>query len=124
MEYAVEMLNIMKTYPGIVANDNVTMLVKKGEIHALLGENSSGKSTLIGILSGLTVADAGTIKINGREVAVRSAADAGRLGIGVVYQDMKLVETMTVLENIFLGAEDTKLGFCTARKRGRQYRNW
>jgi simple sugar transport system ATP-binding protein len=116
MDYAIEMLNIMKTYPGIVANDNVTMLVKKGEIHALLGENSSGKSTLIGILSGLIVPDAGTIKIDGRQAVLKNAADAGRLGIGTVYQDMKLVETMTVLENIFLGAEDTRFGFLYRKK--------
>jgi simple sugar transport system ATP-binding protein len=116
MDYAIEMLNIMKTYPGIVANDNVTMLVKKGEIHALLGENSSGKSTLIGILSGLIVPDAGTIKIDGRQAVLKNAADAGRLGIGTVYQDMKLAETMTVLENIFLGAEDTRFGFLYRKK--------
>lgn len=119
MEYAVEMLNIMKTYPGIVANDNVTLLVKSGEIHALLGENSSGKSTLIDILSGMMIPDAGVIKIGGKETAIKSAADASRLGIGVVYQTMKLVETMTVLENIFLGTEDTKAGFLY-RKRARE----
>lgn len=108
MEYAVEMLNIRKEFPGIVANDNVTLRLKKGEVHALLGENGAGKSTLMGMLFGMYQPDRGTIKINGKEVKITNPNVANELGIGMVHQHFKLVENFTVTENIILGCEPTK----------------
>lgn len=116
MDYVIEMLNITKTFPGIIANDNISLLVKKGEIHALLGENGAGKSTLMSILFGLYKADSGVIKLNGSEVVINNPNDANALGIGMVHQHFKLVGNFTVLENIVLGAEDSKAGFLTLRK--------
>ncbi|MBP1888740.1 simple sugar transport system ATP-binding protein [Clostridium moniliforme] len=108
MEYAVEMLNIRKEFPGIVANDNVTLRLKKGEVHALLGENGAGKSTLMGMLFGMYQPDRGTIKINGKEVKITNPNVANELGIGMVHQHFKLVENFTVTENIILGCEPRK----------------
>ncbi len=105
MEYAVEMLNITKEFPGIKANDNVTLQVEKGSIHALLGENGAGKSTLMSILFGLYQPTSGIIKINGNEVSINDPNDANRLGIGMVHQHFKLVDCFTVTENIILGKE-------------------
>ncbi|MBY0754386.1 ABC transporter ATP-binding protein [Clostridium sardiniense] len=105
MEYAVEMLNIRKEFPGIVANDNVTLQLRKGEVHALLGENGAGKSTLMGMLFGMYQPDRGTIKINGKEVKITNPNKANDLGIGMVHQHFKLVENFTVTENIILGCE-------------------
>ncbi|MDO4548073.1 MAG: ABC transporter ATP-binding protein [Clostridia bacterium] len=110
-EYIIEMLNITKQFPGIKANDNVTLQLKKGEIHALLGENGAGKSTLMSVLFGLYQPESGIIKKNGQEVKINNPNDATALGIGMVHQHFKLVEVFTVLENIILGAEDTKHGF-------------
>ncbi len=107
----IEMLNITKIFPGIIANDNVSLLVKQGEIHALLGENGAGKSTLMSVLFGLYQPESGQIKINGEPVNISNPNDANRLGIGMVHQHFKLVGNFTVLENIVLGAEDTKFGF-------------
>ncbi|MFV0394933.1 MAG: ABC transporter ATP-binding protein [Coprobacillaceae bacterium] len=111
MEYVIEMLNITKEFPGIKANDDVTVQLKKGEIHALLGENGAGKSTLMSILFGLYQPDGGVIKINGEEVKIDNPNDANKYGIGMVHQHFKLVHNFTVLENIVLGVEDTKNGF-------------
>lgn len=111
MEYVIEMLNITKEFPGIKANDNVTVQLKKGEIHALLGENGAGKSTLMSILFGLYQPDEGIIKINGEEVRIDDPNDANKYAIGMVHQHFKLVHNFTVLENIILGVEDTKNGF-------------
>ncbi len=111
MEYIVEMLNITKEFPGIKANDNVTLQLKKGEIHALLGENGAGKSTLMSILFGLYKPDGGTIRVRGNEVRINNPNDANRLGIGMVHQHFKLVHNFTVAENIVLGMEETKHGF-------------
>ncbi len=108
MEYAVEMLNIRKEFPGIVANDNVTLQLRKGEVHALLGENGAGKSTLMGMLFGMYQPDRGTIKINGKEVKITNPNKANNLGIGMVHQHFKLVENFTVTENIILGCEPKK----------------
>lgn len=107
MDYVIEMLNITKTFPGIKANDNVTLQLKKGEIHALLGENGAGKSTLMSILFGLYTADGGRILKDGKEVKIENPNDANRLGIGMVHQHFKLVHNFTVLENIVLGSETT-----------------
>jgi general nucleoside transport system ATP-binding protein len=108
MEYVVEMLNIRKEFPGIIANDNVTLQLKKGEIHALLGENGAGKSTLMGMLFGMYSPEAGIIKVNGKEVNISSPNVANDLGIGMVHQHFKLVENFTVTENIILGLEPKK----------------
>jgi simple sugar transport system ATP-binding protein len=110
MDYLIEMNGITKVFPGIVANDDVTLQLKKGEIHALLGENGAGKSTLMSILFGLYQAEKGVIKKNGSAVHINGPNDAGRLGIGMVHQHFKLVHNFTVLENIILGAETVKYG--------------
>jgi len=111
MEYIVEMLNITKEFPGIKANDNVTLQLKKGEIHALLGENGAGKSTLMSVLFGLYVPEEGMIKVRDEEVKIQNPNDANEYGIGMVHQHFKLVHNFTVVENIVLGYEDTKRGF-------------
>ena len=109
--YAIEMLNITKRFPGIVANDNITLQLKKGEIHALLGENGAGKSTLMSVLFGLYRPEEGVIKKDGQVVEIRDPNDANALGIGMVHQHFKLVECFTVLDNIIMGVEPCKHGF-------------
>lgn len=107
MEYIIEMLNIRKEFPGIVANDNITLQLKPQEIHALLGENGAGKSTLMSVLFGLYKPEKGIIKIRGEEVKVSNPNIATELGIGMVHQHFKLIDTFTVTENIILGMEET-----------------
>ena len=110
--YAIEMLHITKRFPGIIANDDITLQLKKGEIHALLGENGAGKSTLMSVLFGLYQPEVGTIKKDGVEVKINNPNDANALGIGMVHQHFKLVECFTVLDNIIMGVEPVgKLGF-------------
>ncbi len=111
MEYIIEMLNIVKEFPGIRANDDITLQVKKGEIHALLGENGAGKSTLMSVLFGMYKPESGTIKLRGQEVHISGPKMANELGIGMVHQHFKLVHNFTVLQNIILGVETTKNGF-------------
>ena len=108
--YAIEMLNITKRFPGIIANDNITLQLKRGEIHALLGENGAGKSTLMSVLFGLYQPEEGVIKKDGKEVKINDPNDANDLGIGMVHQHFKLVECFTVLDNIILGVEPNKYG--------------
>lgn len=108
MEYIIEMLNIRKEFTGIVANDNITLQVKPGEIHALLGENGAGKSTLMSVLFGLYQPDAGSIKVRDKDVKITNPNIANDLGIGMVHQHFKLVHNFTVTENIILGREATK----------------
>jgi simple sugar transport system ATP-binding protein len=105
MSHVIEMLNIRKEFPGIVANDDITLQVEQGEIHAILGENGAGKSTLMSILFGLYHADKGQIKVRGEEVSINSPNDANDLGIGMVHQHFQLVHNYTVTENIILGKE-------------------
>ena len=109
--YAIEMLNITKRFPGIIANDNITLQLKKGEIHALLGENGAGKSTLMSVLFGLYQPEEGVIKKDGQVVSIKDPNDANALDIGMVHQHFKLVECFSVLDNIIMGAEPTKCGF-------------
>ena len=109
--YAIEMLNITKRFPGIIANDNITLQLKTGEIHALLGENGAGKSTLMSVLFGLYQPEEGIIKKDGVEVSIRNPNDANALHIGMVHQHFKLVECFSVLDNIILGVEPTHMGF-------------
>ena len=119
-EYAIEMLHITKRFPGIVANDDITLQLKKGEIHALLGENGAGKSTLMSVLFGLYQPEEGQIKKNGKVVEIKDPNDANALGIGMVHQHFKLVECFSVLDNIIMGVEPCKHGFLqkdAARKR-------
>ena len=110
-DFVIEMLHITKEFPGIKANDDITLQLRKGEVHALLGENGAGKSTLMSVLFGLYQPEAGKILKNGKEVAVRNPNDANVLGIGMVHQHFKLVECFSVLDNIILGVEPNKLGF-------------
>ena len=109
-EYVIEMLNITKRFPGIVANDNITLQLKKGEIHALLGENGAGKSTLMSVLFGLYQPEEGEIRKDGKKVDIQDPNDANELGIGMVHQHFKLVECFSVLDNIMLGVETTTKG--------------
>lgn len=109
--YAIEMLHITKRFPGIIANDDITLQLKKGEIHALLGENGAGKSTLMSVLFGLYQPEEGEIRKDGKKVAINDPNDANDLGIGMVHQHFKLVECFSVLDNIILGVETTKGGF-------------
>ncbi len=104
------MRNITKTFPGIKANDDITLQLRRGEIHALLGENGAGKSTLMSVLFGLYQPDSGEIYKDGKKVHIRNPNDANALGIGMVHQHFKLVEVFSVLDNIILGAEDTTCG--------------
>ncbi len=105
------MKNITKVFPGVIANDNITLQLKQGEIHALLGENGAGKSTLMSVLFGLYQPEEGEIFKNGVKVDISDPNDANNLGIGMVHQHYKLVDVFTVLDNIILGAETTKNGF-------------
>jgi ABC-type uncharacterized transport system ATPase subunit len=111
MTLALEMRDITKRFPGVLANDHINFQLQKGEIHALLGENGAGKSTLMNILYGLYSQDAGQILINDREVTISEPTDAIRLGIGMVHQHFMLIPVMTVTENIILGTEIVKNGF-------------
>ncbi len=110
-EYVIEMLHITKEFPGIRANDDITLQLRKGEIHALLGENGAGKSTLMSVLFGMYQPEEGEIRKNGEPVKINDPNDATALGIGMVHQHFKLVDVFTVLDNIILGAETTKFGF-------------
>lgn len=110
-EYVIEMLNITKEFPGIKANDNITLQIKKGEIHALLGENGAGKSTLMSVLFGMYQPEEGVIKKNGEIVKIADPNDANALRIGMVHQHFKLVECFSVLDNIILGVEPNVAGF-------------
>lgn len=119
-DYVVEMRGITKRFPGIVANDHVDLQIRKGEIHALLGENGAGKSTLMSILFGFYRADEGQIFIRGREEKISSPNRAYELGIGMVHQHFQLIDRFTVTENIMLGMEPVKGAFIdykTARKK-------
>ncbi len=115
-DYIIEMLNITKEFPGIIANDNITLRLKKGEIHALLGENGAGKSTLMSVLFGMYEPEKGEIRKNGKVVKIKNPKDATMLNIGMVHQHFKLVDVFSVLDNIILGSETVKLGFLQKRK--------
>lgn len=119
-KYIIEMLNIRKEFPGIVANDDITLQLKKGEIHALLGENGAGKSTLMSVLFGLYQPEKGEIRKNGEVVKINNPNDANDLGIGMVHQHFKLVEIFSVLENIILGVEPNKMGFLQKKEARRR----
>ena len=119
-QYVIEMLHITKEFPGIRANDDITLQLKKGEIHALLGENGAGKSTLMSVLFGLYQPEGGEIRKNGVRVEINDPNDATALNIGMVHQHFKLVDVFTVLDNIILGAETTKMGFIQKKEARRK----
>ena len=119
-EYVIEMLHITKEFPGIKANDDITLQLRRGEIHALLGENGAGKSTLMSVLFGLYQPEEGVIKKNGEVVKINDPNDATALGIGMVHQHFKLIDVFTVLDNIILGAETTKIGFLQKKEARRK----
>ena len=110
-DYIIEMNHITKRFPGIVANDDVSIQVKKGEIYALLGENGAGKSTLMSMLFGMYEPDEGEIIIRGEKVKIESPNHATRLNIGMVHQHFKLVSNYTIAENIVMGMEPVKKTF-------------
>jgi ABC-type uncharacterized transport system ATPase subunit len=110
MTYAVELDNITKQFPGVIANDRVTFQVQQGEVHALVGENGAGKSTLMNILYGIHRPDSGEIRIKGQPVTFHSPRDAIAHGQGMVHQHFMLVPSYTVAENIVLGYEPRKYG--------------
>ena len=119
-DYIIEMIGITKRFPGIVANDGITLRLRRGEIHALLGENGAGKSTLMSVLFGLYQAEEGEIRKNGKKVEITNPNDATALGIGMVHQHFMLVDVFSVLDNIILGSESIKNGFLdrkSARKK-------
>jgi simple sugar transport system ATP-binding protein len=105
-----ELRGITKQFPGVLANDHIDFDLRRGEVHALLGENGAGKSTLMSILYGLYTADSGEILMNGKPVAISSPKDAIELGIGMVHQHFMLIPVMTVTENIVLAQEPTHAG--------------
>ncbi len=115
-DFVIEMRHITKEFPGIIANDDITLQLKRGEIHALLGENGAGKSTLMSVLFGLYQPEKGEILKNGQVVKISNPNDATALGIGMVHQHFKLVEVFSVLDNIILGAEPNKAGFLTKKE--------
>lgn len=108
--YAIEMLNITKKFGDFYANKDITIQIKRNEIHALLGENGAGKSTLMSVLFGMYHQEEGVIKLNGKEVEVKDPKHANELGIGMVHQHFKLIKNFTVTENIILGMEEIKNG--------------
>src|SRR5450759_3379365 len=118
-----ELRDITKIFPGVVANDHVSMVLEKGEIVALLGENGAGKSTLMNVVYGLLSSDGGEVLIDGAPVRIRSPRDAIDLGVGMVHQHFMLVEPLTVTENIVIGREPARFGviaFAAARARVRE----
>ena len=108
MAPAIELVGITKTFPGVLANDDVNLLVEEGEIHAICGENGAGKSTLMKILYGMQAADEGRMLVRGEEVEFSSPAEAIDHGIGMVHQHFMLADQLTVLENVILGAEPVR----------------
>ena len=119
-DFVIEMLHITKEFPGIKANDDITLQLRRGEIHALLGENGAGKSTLMSVLFGLYQPDEGVIRKDGKDVEINNPNDATALHIGMVHQHFKLIDVFTVLDNIILGAEDTHMGFLSRKKARRK----
>ncbi|WP_371581412.1 ABC transporter ATP-binding protein [Streptomyces sp. NBC_01314] len=120
---AVELLGITKRYPGTLANDSVDLTIRPGEIHALMGENGAGKSTLMSVLYGMERPDAGTIRMDGREVTFAGPADAMAAGLGMVHQSFKLFDSLTVAENVVYAAEPRRFGLvdrAAARRRVRE----
>ena len=102
--------NVSKEFPGVKALTDVSFFLKKGEVHALVGENGAGKSTLMKILSGAYIKDSGTIEFNGKEVDITGPRVSERLGIAIIYQELNLIKRVSVAENVFLGRYPIKKG--------------
>ena len=117
-DYVIEMLHITKEFPGIKANDDITLQLRRGEVHALLGENGAGKSTLMSVLFGLYQPEQGKILKDGKEVQIRNPNDANALGIGMVHQHFKLVDVFSAADNIWMGAQEA--GFVLKKDRYRK----
>ncbi len=119
-DVAVELHGITKRFPGVVANRDINIVVKRGQVHAIVGENGAGKSTLMKILYGMQRPDEGTIAVDGREVSFHSPSDAIDAGVGMVHQHFMLADNLTVLENVVLGSEPSRAGlldFGAAKRR-------
>jgi len=114
-DVVVRLEGIAKRFPGVVANRDVSLAIRRGEVHAVVGENGAGKSTLMKILYGMQKPDEGTITVDGRQIRFKSPSDAIDVGIGMVHQHFMLADNLTVLENVVLGAEPTRLGFLDSR---------
>ena len=114
-QYAIEMRGITKTFGSVVANHDISLNLRKGEILALLGKNGSGKTTLMNMLSGIYKPDAGEILVEGKPAAIDSPEDAKKLGIGMVHQHFKLVDVFSAADNIWMGKE--KAGFRLKKSR-------
>jgi len=122
-EYVIEMLNITKSFPGIKANDDITLRLKKGEIHALLGENGAGKSTLMKVLSGICQPDAGEVLFEGEKIRLKDTMDAEKRGISIVHQELAVFATSTVSENVFVNRPPrTRWGGIDYRRMHREVR--
>ena len=104
--YLLEINNICKKYPGVIANNNVSFNIRDGKIHALLGENGAGKSTLVKILFRLVTSDSGNILLNREEIKFKNPSEAKATGVGMVFQHFSLFESLTVSENLILGLEE------------------
>ena len=117
-DYVLEMLEVSKGFPGVQALDKVTLRVKKGEVHALMGENGAGKSTLMKILDGIYKPDSGKINLHGEQVSIRNPHDAIQKGIAMIHQELSPVPAMTIAENIFLGRECHWHGFVDKKRMG------
>ena len=115
-EYILELNNIYKQFGNLIANNHVSIKIKRNSIHAIVGENGAGKSTLMNILTCVYKMDAGKILLNGKEVHFHSPKDAAKAGIGMVHQEFMLYKGMTVLENIILGTERSHIGFLNKKR--------
>ncbi len=120
MENILELSHITKRFPGVIANDDISLGIRKGEIHALVGENGSGKSTLMNIVYGLYHADGGEIILHGKRAEISEPRIAISLGLGMVFQHFMLVETLTVAENVILHSEPHKWGFVDYRRAAKE----
>ena len=109
-DYILQMKGITKTFPGVVALDNVNLSVLRGEVHALVGENGAGKSTLMKILNGVYQADAGEIYLNGEKTSIRDTMDARQKGLGLIFQEFNLINTLSVAENIYINRLQKRRG--------------
>ena len=116
-EYAVELKNVTKIFPGVIANDNISLSIKKGEVFAIVGENGAGKTTLMNILYGLYTPDSGEIYVFGKKIRHNTPKKAIEIGIGMVHQHFMLIPKFTVYENIILGEEFRKNGFVLDKKK-------
>ena len=124
-QYAIEMLNITKRFPGIIANDNITIQLKKGEIHALLGENGAGKSTLMKVISGVYPhgSYSGDMIVNGQKVAFKNIKESENAGIVIIHQELTMIPELSITENIFMGNEIVKHGLIDWNEARRNKRN-